>query len=99
MLTILFGLAESLKCSFGQIKKKFNFLEATTYGVRNKVQNKLAMRLFDYLKAFQTSKGFDDASNESRLNQFERFVQHESERILRNSRAHIVSEVNLCDAD
>jgi hypothetical protein len=97
-LTVLFGSTEILKCSFSQIKYEFNFLEGTTYGLRNNVQEKLAIYLLEYLNAFQSSKGFDDTSNEKRIHQFKRFVMHESEK-LHTSQAYILTGVNLCQAD
>jgi hypothetical protein len=75
-----FGLTGILKCSFSQIKLEFNFLQCTTYGVRENVQEKLASQLIDYLQEFQRIHGFDDASNEKRVYQFKRYVKQESEK-------------------
>jgi hypothetical protein len=78
-LTILSGFTDTLRCSFGKIKDELNFMNGTTYGLREKVQEQLAMKLNEYLEAFLRIQGFDDSSCESRLHQFKRYVIQESE--------------------
>ena len=77
LLTIHFGFADILECSFQTIKTQFNFLAETTYGIRENVQEKLAICLSEYLERFQ----FDQSTNESKLDQFRRFVKSESEKL------------------
>jgi hypothetical protein len=77
-----------LNCSFGEIKQHLNFMTGTTYGVRHNVQENLAKQLAEYLDLFQSSRKFDDKSNESRLQQFKIFVKEVSENLY-TALAHI----------
>lgn len=56
-------------------------MTGTTYGVRHNVQENLAKQLAEYLDLFQSSRKFDDKSNESRLQQFKIFVKEVSENL------------------
>jgi hypothetical protein len=79
-MTIHFGFTDILRCSFSQIKANFNFLEGTTYGVRDNVQEKLAKELLVHLEDFLNNGGFDASSKQTKIDQFKRYVKEISDK-------------------